>query len=278
VNSAGSKLPGTLLSSSSPSGSFEDVGLAKVALTMAANENLSPKVLRELAREIKSLDTEPPEGIRIIINEDNFANVQAEIDGPAGTPYEGGVFRMKLVLSSDFPQVPPKGYFLTKIFHPNISKSGEICVNTLKKDWKPNLGLRHVLLVIRCLLIEPFPESALNEEAGKMLMEDYEGYARHAQLMTSIHALKPKGGATKTAAEGGKAGPADAQAGTPLSVDSANTDASVPAEGVPHGAPTATDPNTVLSSPSAKKPKGETVTKTADKKKVADRKRALKRL
>jgi ubiquitin-conjugating enzyme E2 S len=51
----------------------------------AANENLSPKVLRELAREIKSLDTEPPEGIRIIINEDNFASVQAEIDGPGET-------------------------------------------------------------------------------------------------------------------------------------------------------------------------------------------------
>ena len=39
------------------------------------------------------------------------------------------------------------GYFITKIFHPNIAKNGEICVNTLKKDWKPTLGLRHVLLV-----------------------------------------------------------------------------------------------------------------------------------
>ncbi|GAQ84815.1 ubiquitin-conjugating enzyme [Klebsormidium nitens] len=241
---------------------------------MGANENLSPKVMRELAKEIKSLDAEPPEGIRIIVNEDNFANVQAEIDGPAGTPYEGGVFRMKLVLSSDFPQVPPKGYFLTKIFHPNIAKSGEICVNTLKKDWKPTLGIRHVLLVIRCLLIEPFPESALNEEAGKMLMEDYEGYSRHAQLLTSIHALKPRAGPTKSATEGGK----DGQATTPLSTDTANTDAGAPAEGVAHGAPTAADPNTVLSSPSAKKPKGETVTKLADKKKVVDRKRALKRL
>jgi ubiquitin-conjugating enzyme E2 S len=73
------------------------------------------------------------------------------------------------------------GYFVTRIFHPNIAKNGEICVNTLKKDWKPTLGLRHVLLVIRCLLIEPFPESALNEEAGKMLMEDYDGYAKHAR-------------------------------------------------------------------------------------------------
>jgi hypothetical protein len=27
---------------------------------------------------------------------------------------------------------------------------------------------------VRCLLIEPFPESALNEQAGKMLLENYE--------------------------------------------------------------------------------------------------------
>ncbi|XP_013715374.2 ubiquitin-conjugating enzyme E2 22-like [Brassica napus] len=57
-----------------------------------------------------------------------------------------------------------------------------ICVNTLKKDWNPSLGLRHVLPVVRCLLIEPFPESALNEQAGKMLLENYEEYARHARL------------------------------------------------------------------------------------------------
>lgn len=49
------------------------------------------------------------------------------------------------------------GYFLTKIFHPNVSKPGEICVNVLKRDWKPDMGLRHVLVIVRCLLIEPFP-------------------------------------------------------------------------------------------------------------------------
>ena len=34
----------------------------------------------------------------------------------------------------------PAGFFLTKIFHPNVAKNGAICVNTLKKDWKPELG------------------------------------------------------------------------------------------------------------------------------------------
>ena len=78
---------------------------------------------------------------------------------------------MKLILSDDFPASPPKGLFLTKIFHPNVSKSGEICVNTLKKDWKTEYGIAHVLTVIKCLLIHPNAESALNEDAGKLLLE-----------------------------------------------------------------------------------------------------------
>ena len=82
------------------------------------------------------------------------------------------------------------GYFLTRIFHPNISKTGEICVNTLKKDWKADCKLSHILMVVRCLLIEPNPESALNEEAGRLFMEDYESYSQRARLLTSIHAMK----------------------------------------------------------------------------------------
>ncbi|KAL1548796.1 Ubiquitin-conjugating enzyme E2 22 [Salvia divinorum] len=159
---------------------------------MATNENLPPNVIKQLAKELKNLDETPPEGIKVGVNDDNFSVIFADIDGPAGTPYENGIFRMKLILSQDFPHTPPKGYFLTKIFHPNISSVGEICVNALKRDWNPTLGLRHVLIVIRCLLIEPFPESALNEQAGKMLLEDYDEYARHARLFTGIHSVKPK--------------------------------------------------------------------------------------
>ena len=37
------------------------------------------------------------------------------------------------------------GFFVTKIFHPNVSKGGEICVNVLKKDWTADTGLRHLV-------------------------------------------------------------------------------------------------------------------------------------
>ncbi|KAJ1553936.1 hypothetical protein HK096_005735, partial [Nowakowskiella sp. JEL0078] len=79
-------------------------------------------------------------------------------------------------------------YFQTTIFHPNVSKGGEICVNTLKKDWKKDLGITNILLTIKCLLIVPNAESALNEEAGRLLLEDYSEFAKRAKLITSIHA------------------------------------------------------------------------------------------
>ncbi|KAL3689310.1 hypothetical protein R1sor_015619 [Riccia sorocarpa] len=246
----------------------------------ATNENLPPKVIKKLARELKSLDESPPEDIRVIVNEENFSTIYADIEGPHGTPYEGGVFRMKLVLSEDFPQTPPKGYFITRIFHPNIAKNGKICVNTLKKDWKPTLGLRHVLLVVRCLLIEPFPESALNEEAGKMLMEDYEGYAKHARLMTSIHAMKLKAKAKVAISESTSVNASaldpDTMGHTPLMHNT------VDKEHQPEGGMSVASTDTVTTSisPSAKKPKGEnaSVKPVVDKKKIDVRKKSLKRL
>jgi len=158
-------------------------------------ENLNPQVMRYISKEIKELVEKPLEGIHVIVNDDDITELQAVIDGPADTPYVGGRFRVKLALDKDFPQSPPKGFFLTKIFHPNVSARGEICVNTLKRDWKPDLGIKHVLLTVKCLLIVPNPESALNEEAGKLLLERYDDYCSRARLFTEIHARSESKGA-----------------------------------------------------------------------------------
>jgi ubiquitin-conjugating enzyme E2 S len=86
------------------------------------------------------------------------------------------------------------GWFATKIFHPNVGANGEICVNTLKKDWKSTYGIGHILVTVKCLLIYPNPESALDEEAGKLLLENYSSYCDRAKLITSVHAtprIKP---------------------------------------------------------------------------------------
>ncbi|KAJ9098614.1 hypothetical protein QFC21_004261 [Naganishia friedmannii] len=88
---------------------------------------MSTQTLRALTRELTTLTSSPPEGVRIhIANEGDLlgnGGVVGIVQGPSGTPYEGGYFR-----------------------------------------------------TIKCLLIVPNPESALDEEAGKLLLEDYQEY------------------------------------------------------------------------------------------------------
>ncbi|KAJ6640381.1 Ubiquitin-conjugating enzyme E2 S [Pseudolycoriella hygida] len=155
-------------------------------------ENLSPQTIRQVVKEMHEISLNSPEGIKVQINDADVTDIHALIQGPEGTPYAGGVFRVKLQLAKDFPASPPKAFFKTRIFHPNVSSNGEICVNTLKRDWKPDLGIKHILLTIKCLLIVPNAESALNEEAGKMLLDRYDDYSQRAKMMTEIHALPLK--------------------------------------------------------------------------------------
>lgn len=150
--------------------------------------SVNPVAFRRLLREIKQLKSEPQEGIRIVTDEENILDVTGIIQGPDGTPYEGGYFKIKFNFTEEFPAAPPKCTMLTKIFHPNVSKTGEICVNTLKKDWKREYGIAHILVTVKCLLIYPNAESALDEAAGKLLLEKYEDYCKHAKLMTQVHA------------------------------------------------------------------------------------------
>ncbi|KAF7331590.1 Ubiquitin-conjugating enzyme e2 [Mycena kentingensis (nom. inval.)] len=168
--------------------------------------SLQPSAMRRLMKEITQLKSDsPPDGIRIRCSEDNMLDLTGIIEGPgallpvrvltkvdaeleAGTPYAGGYFHIKFQFTEEFPAAPPKCRFITKIFHPNVSSAGEICVNTLKKDWKPTYGIEHILVTVKCLLIYPNPESALDEEAGKLLLEDYESYCSRARLITSVHA------------------------------------------------------------------------------------------
>lgn len=108
--------------------------------------------------------------------------------GPVDTPYEGKYFLLRFTFGGDFPNTPPTAHFLTKVYHPNVEPSnGAICVNTLKRDWKAEHTLKHCLAIIRCLLLQPFPDSALNEDAGKLFMESYDEYYKRARLHADVH-------------------------------------------------------------------------------------------
>merc|ERR1719407_191170 len=63
---------------------------------------------------------------------------------------------------------PPQMKFLTKMFHPNISHSGDICLDTLQSNWSPVLSLEKAILSVLSLLTDPNADHGLNDEAVKL--------------------------------------------------------------------------------------------------------------
>jgi ubiquitin-protein ligase len=76
---------------------------------------------------------------------DDIFHLRGTIQGPSGSPYEGGTFVVDMRLPYDYPLKPPECNFATKVHHPNISSRGEICLDILKKDWNPGQSIGKVL-------------------------------------------------------------------------------------------------------------------------------------
>lgn len=56
------------------------------------------------------------------------------IKGPAGTPYEDGIFLFDLQLPQDYPKSPPKVHYLSFCsgkLNPNLYENGFVCVSLL---------------------------------------------------------------------------------------------------------------------------------------------------
>jgi ubiquitin-conjugating enzyme E2 G2 len=48
-----------------------------------------------------------------------LTNWECLIQGPEGTPFEGGVFPAELKFPKDYPLAPPSMKFLADVWHPN---------------------------------------------------------------------------------------------------------------------------------------------------------------
>merc|ERR1719473_1348232 len=122
---------------------------------------------KRITKETARLMQDPPPGVSATPFEDNLRYFNVIIAGPQESPYQGGIFQLELFLPADYPMVPPKVRFLTRIYHPNIDKLGRICLDILKDKWSPALQIRTVLLSIQALMSAPNPDDPLNNEAAE---------------------------------------------------------------------------------------------------------------
>ena len=133
---------------------------------------VSRETIKRLIRDIKDLRKSPlhSEGIYYKHDETNMLLGYAYICGPKDSLYFGGNYFYKFEFPYDYPHRPPKVTFMTvdgkTRFHPNMYRSGKICLsilNTWRGDqWTGCQSIRSILLTILSVL----DDSPLLHEPG----------------------------------------------------------------------------------------------------------------
>ncbi|CCD14941.1 unnamed protein product [Trypanosoma congolense IL3000] len=157
--------------------------LAGGAHARGVNPQNAEDAKRRLMRDLKQLHTNKNERFWARPESDNLFKWKAVVLGPEDTIWEGGVFKLWLEFSDEYPCAPPSAHFVTKMFHPNVYVNGDICLDTLKSNWSPTLDVESVLLMITSLLSDPNPSSAANGEAAKMFAHNRDKYEERVRRL-----------------------------------------------------------------------------------------------
>ena len=145
--------------------------------------------IKRLKSELKELTSSPPANCSAgPIDENNLFQWQGTIMGPEGSPYEGGIFYLRIDFTNDYPFKPPKIIFLTKIYHCNINSAGSICLDILKDQWSPALTISKVLLSICSLMDEPNPNDPLVHDIASLFKTNRKEHDRRAHQYTLEYA------------------------------------------------------------------------------------------
>ena len=152
---------------------------------MPGDAESSPLRDKRLGHDFKCLAQDAPEGVEARPLDSCNYHWQASIRGPVGSPYEGGVFYLYLKVPMLYPFRPPEVRFLTKIFHPNVNRHGDIGIDSIQQgNWVSGLTLTKVLISIQSLLTDPYCDACMEPDIGQLYKTDREAFdviARYQQ-------------------------------------------------------------------------------------------------
>jgi ubiquitin-conjugating enzyme E2 D/E len=145
--------------------------------------------VRRIQKEVEEFKKDAPENCSAGPRTDNMYIWDGMIMGPSESPFAGGVYSLEIHFPSEYPFKPPKVMFKTKIYHPNISEAGHICLDILKDQWSPALTISKVLISIGSLLTDPNPKDPLCPDIANQYIHDKGAYEETAREWTQRYAM-----------------------------------------------------------------------------------------
>jgi len=134
-----------------------------------------------LIRDFQKLQSNPPNGVLAAPIDSNVMKWHGVIFGKDGSVWEGGIFKLLLEFTDNYPFKAPAVHFVTKIFHPNIGPNGEISLNALGKNWTPAYDVADILTSLQSLLYNPEAEAVISSEANALFKQNRFEYNRRVR-------------------------------------------------------------------------------------------------
>ncbi|KYN98234.1 putative NEDD8-conjugating enzyme UBC12 [Plasmodium gaboni] len=126
----------------------------------------------ELILQKELMDLDVIEGVELSpVDEKNLKEIYLSIK-PTDGYLKNKKFRFVIKFKESYPITPPKIICLSKIFHPNIDESGNVCLNVLKLEWNPIINLQMLILGLILLLDEPSTDDPFNKIAAEVFKND----------------------------------------------------------------------------------------------------------
>ena len=116
-------------------------------------------------------------------------NWKVSFKGSSCSPYEDGIFELKVNLPNEYPDKRPWLYFITKMFHPNIQQSdGKVSI-TLLYNWVKSFTIEEVINGFIQVMEEPEVGPGYGEEPQKVLEKDRDAFFEKVEEYTMKYAM-----------------------------------------------------------------------------------------
>jgi len=104
---------------------------------------------------------------------------------PPDGMWKGGAFVFTFSVPEDYNDAPPQVKCLTRLWHPNITEAGEVCLSLLRQQspdgmgWRPTRRLIDVVWGVNSLFTDLVNwEDPLNIAAAEQYARDRDGFMR----------------------------------------------------------------------------------------------------
>ncbi|KAA0147280.1 hypothetical protein FNF27_07016 [Cafeteria roenbergensis] len=104
--------------------------------------------------------------------------------------WKSASFQFDVNVPKAYPHEPPKVRCTTPIYHPNIDWEGAVCLNILRKDWKPVLDLNAVVYGLIMLFYEPNANDPLNHDVADEMRSNKALFERNVEASLRGRSVK----------------------------------------------------------------------------------------